>query len=384
MSAGNSSTHVVGINPTHSGQLCHGWHPGSTLAPNALPFSVIDNARKRKPAMLKRAVPITLCLLLVPAAFAEIPNSQLRKPLPVELREHSRIDDARINESSGLALSQRRPDVLWTHNDSGSSAEVFAVRRDGLVLGILDLSPAVNVDWEDMAAFTVNGEPKLLLADIGDNYALRPVVDLYIVDEPVLPETAAPFRLNASGFRRIRVVYPDGPRDAESIAVDPLEGYIYLLTKRDAIPQLYRVPLSAGHEATRKEIVDAEALGPIHIPRAPQSNRNYRRLNQVTGMDFARDGQALALTTYTHVFIYARALDQSWQQALQQEPSVYRLPRYPMIEAVTFAAEAGSLWISSEKSPAPLARIALPPAAKAVATSGAGQTATDSVTAARP
>ena len=38
-----------------------------------------------------------------------------------------RIEDARITESSGLALSMRHPHTVWTVNDSGDSARVFAV-----------------------------------------------------------------------------------------------------------------------------------------------------------------------------------------------------------------------------------------------------------------
>ena len=38
-----------------------------------------------------------------------------------------RFSDSRFTEISGMAPSIRHPDVLWIHNDSGSSRELNAV-----------------------------------------------------------------------------------------------------------------------------------------------------------------------------------------------------------------------------------------------------------------
>src|SRR5690606_38440810 len=57
----------------------------------------------------------------------------------------------RIAESSGLAASQCRPDVLWTHNDSGDEALIYAFAPDGRHLGIWRVEGARHIDWEDIA-----------------------------------------------------------------------------------------------------------------------------------------------------------------------------------------------------------------------------------------
>ena len=78
------------------------------------------------------------------------------------------IENNEIDEASGLARSQRSPDVLWVINDDGPSV-LHAIDSTGGMLGRVKLIDASNRDWEDLASFTLDGTPYLLLADIGDN-----------------------------------------------------------------------------------------------------------------------------------------------------------------------------------------------------------------------
>ena len=45
------------------------------------------------------------------------------------------IQNSSINEASGIAASRMNANVLWTHNDSGDSARVFAMTAAGANLG---------------------------------------------------------------------------------------------------------------------------------------------------------------------------------------------------------------------------------------------------------
>jgi hypothetical protein len=265
--------------------------------------------------------------------------------------DESRIDTDQVNESSGLARSHVDANLLWTHNDSGGAATTYAVDHAGHYQGSLKLNLAINLDWEDMTSFVEDGQPKLLLADIGDNSAFRPFVTLYIVDEPDTSQRARPFELSATVLRTITFVYPDGPRDAESIAVDAAEGSIYLLSKRDAVPRLYRVPL-----APTVPLVVAEALGEIAIPRAPEGSDDPEQINWTTSMDINDGADALVVVGLTQAHVYRREADEDWQQTLQRLPQSFDLPDYSQIEAVAWD-DAGDLWITSEGEPAPLARL---------------------------
>lgn len=255
-------------------------------------------------------------------------------------------------ESSGLARSHVDDNLLWTHNDSGSGAELYAVDLQGQYQGLLSLSPAVNLDWEDMASFVENGIPRLLVGDIGDNSAFRPWVTLYVLDEPDTLALARPFDLTVAPVRSVRVLYPDGPRDAESIAVDAEAGEIYILSKRDDVPQLYRVPLVPA-----TPVAIAEALGEINIPRAPADADDPESINWTTAMDLDVGTGQLVVVTQLASYRYQRLGDESWAEALQREPLQEDLPSYSQIEAVCWAADARSIWITSEGLPTPLTRL---------------------------
>ncbi len=56
---------------------------------------------------------------------------------------------AGLTEASGVQASRNNLNVLWTHNDSGHPAQVFAIDTQGQLLGTYSL-PA-NSDNEDIA-----------------------------------------------------------------------------------------------------------------------------------------------------------------------------------------------------------------------------------------
>ena len=105
-----------------------------------------------------------------------------------------------ITEASGLAVSRDNGGVVWTHNDSGGAASLYALGRRGELRATLPLSGAINVDWEDMAIGPgpAGGPDWLYAADIGDNDAVRPSVRVYRVAEPNLSGVARGTRSTAA------------------------------------------------------------------------------------------------------------------------------------------------------------------------------------------
>lgn len=300
------------------------------------------------PALARLALPLTAILL---SACSSAPDPSGAGGTGSAAAVFT-IDNSLISESSGLARSQRSADLLWTHNDSGGQASAYAISTTGRYLGALRLTGALNLDWEDMASFTEAGQPSLLLADIGDNGAFRPFVTLYVVDEPDAAALSASQDLSALPRRTLTVLYPDGPRDAEAVAVDGSEGFIYLLSKRDAVPRLYRVPL-----APLLPVQVAEALGEIAIPRAAAGAADPERFNWVTSMDFSDDAREIAVLTQDRVYVYRRAGSETIAAALQRGPAeTLPVPGFSQAEAVSFARD-GSLYLSSENLPAPLAHL---------------------------
>lgn len=252
-------------------------------------------------------------------------------------------------ESSGLAASFRAPALLWTHSDSGGEPVIYALDHSGQARGAVRLTGVTNRDWEDLASFVQDGRAWLCVGDVGDNAGARPHIRLHFLLEP------DPAALNPAGELAVapdyslEVIYEDGPRDCEALAVDGREGAIYLLSKREAVPRLYRVPLAPADGP-----VVARFVG--EVPHLPQPNAAQRTLKIPTGlyrgspcgMDFAPDGSAAVIVTYGDVLLFPRAADETWAQALARPPR--RLPphRFLQAEAVCFAADGRTVFVSSE------------------------------------
>jgi hypothetical protein len=113
-----------------------------------------------------------------------------------------------IRESSGLAASRCSSGVLWTHNDSGDDAFIFAINVKGEVLGTWKVENATNEDWEDIAAHKdAAGKCWLYIGEIGDNKLRRPEHAVYRLPEPAVTGPTGSTRkepLTASGAEMLR------------------------------------------------------------------------------------------------------------------------------------------------------------------------------------
>jgi hypothetical protein len=217
-----------------------------------------------------------------------------------------------------------------------------------------------NIDWEDIAAFTWNGQTWLLIADVGDNAGRRTDCVLHIIAEPDAAELAPNRELTVPVAWSLPVRYADDiARDCESVAVDVAEGMVYLLTKRERPAGLYRLPLLP--DPARPPPKAARVADVIHIPqpdalRAMLNLPTGRWSGQPVAMDFAPDGSAAAVLTYVSVLIFPRLSGESWADALSREPA-HRLPfLLPQAEAVCFSADGRSLFVSTEGQHGPLLR----------------------------
>ena len=180
-----------------------------------------------------------------------------------------------IPETSGLAIGRRNPGILWSHNDSGNVAMLFAMDTAGAMLGRVRL-PVKTRDWEDISAARCGAADCLYIADIGDNRAARPHISIYRVPEPAPgdAQTAAPEVFTAA--------YADGPHNAEAMFV---AGDDVFIITRDRIGLLYKGTPAAGRALTFQRIGQ---LG----------------LTTVTDAETSRDGASVAVRTSHEVALY--------------------------------------------------------------------------------
>jgi len=270
-----------------------------------------------------------------------------------------------INEASGLARSQRTPELLWTHNDSGNAPVLYAIDPSGNVLGSVRIEGAVNRDWEDIASYSIDGRAYLIAADIGDNNAVHPECVLYVIAEPNLAELSPTRELVATPESIIRYVYPDGPRDCESLAVDIHEGAIYLISKRTQPPILYR--LSLFPEDTSNRPLMAKELGPANGIPAPSGLLSQMPVPwgkwraQPCSLDISPDGKIAALLTYGEVYLYERRDGETWAAAFSRGGQALAAHNLPQAEGLCVSSDGQSLYVTTEGSPAPLIRYSTRP-----------------------
>jgi hypothetical protein len=271
-----------------------------------------------------------------------------------------KITASKIDEASGVAVSRINDDLLWINNDSGNSASLYAVNSNGDHLVTLNIKKASNNDWEDVASFVYQGKPYLLIADTGDNSESSKSYQLHIVEEPMISQQANQPKLTRKPSWSIKFTYPDGPHDCEAVAVDIVQQKILLLTKRNWPPVLYELPLTA------KGKVVATKLGEIpELPKPTESDirlvKYFNYANQPTGLDISADGLSAVVLTYSDAYYFSvKQQPTNWLNVLSSRPTEVPVPYLTQAEAIGFNQNANTIFVTTEKLPAPLINIALP------------------------
>ena len=181
-----------------------------------------------------------------------------------------------IPETSGLAVSRRSPGLLWSHNDSGNAAVLFALDSGGALRGRVRV-PVSTRDWEDISAARCPQGDCLYIADIGDNGRDRRQIRIYRVPEPAPgdAETAPPEVFTAT--------YVDGPHNAEALFV--VDAELFIVTK-DRAGFLYRATLPPS--GSRLIFQRAGQLG----------------IAMVTDAETSRDGTSIVVRTPGEVVLF--------------------------------------------------------------------------------
>lgn len=203
------------------------------------------------------------------------------------LNPDGRIDQSLVTECSGLVQSLRYQGIFWALGDSGSGAVIVPVTAKGDLppgwTGPVRVEGWKNYDWEDLA---LDGRGNLVIADVGNNRGRRKQLMLHFVREP------KPGTSSVRPDRTLRVHYEDQKEaspDFDCEAVFCADDKIFFLTKRhgDGRTVLYRL---TGDSQKRSN------------PLRRVSSFDIDGL--VTAADVSPDGNAVAVLTYTSVWVF--------------------------------------------------------------------------------
>ena len=264
------------------------------------------------------------------------------------------LKDKRIHESSGLARSLRHAGVFWTHNDSSSEPCLFAVDETGQTRAKVRITEAVNFDWEDLAsAQDEKGRGFLYIGDVGDNLQMRPTITIYEVPEPDLPQNADKELLRTAS-RHWHARYPDGRHNAETLLVHPKTRRMYVLTKSD---QGHSAFYAFPEQMDGGQTVTLEKVGEVEFPPFPRLGKRPHDACMTTAGDFSPDASRVVVATYSFLHEWQIQPGETLAEALKKPSERIVPPLLMQLEAVCYGADSQTLWLTSERLPAPLWRI---------------------------
>jgi hypothetical protein len=187
----------------------------------------------------------------------------------------------------------------------------------------LTFAGARNRDWEAMAL----GPNGIYVGDIGDNMdGAWPYVTVYRIPEPSVLRSQT---LRATAYR---IKYADGPRNAETMMINPRTGRLYIASKAFS-DSLYEGPkrLSTSGYNIMHKVGDA----PFYA----------------TDGAFAPDGRTFVIRGYWGAEIY---------RAPDKKIADVSTPNQKQGEGITFTADGRSLLLSSEGKDQPLWQVPVP------------------------
>jgi hypothetical protein len=237
-------------------------------------------------------------------------------------------------ELSGVAPSHVYPGLLYVHEDSGNSNEVYVTAADGRNAGKLVLQGLSNRDWEDIATGPgpEKGKSYIYVAEIGDNNAVYPGIFIYRFPEPDLSAANAATVINITAIDKIALQYPEGPVNAESLLLDPLTNDLYIATKQSGRSTLYvaRYPQSITSKTTL-----------VALDKLP--------FDLLTAGDISADGTEILLRNTGQIWYWKRQAGETIAATLLRKPQDAPYARNEVQgEGICFAVDGSGYFTNSE------------------------------------
>jgi hypothetical protein len=214
------------------------------------------------------------------------------------------LDSKLIDEASGIAVSKQFKDRLYHVNDSGDGAYFYVTDLQGNYTQKVKISGFFPLDVEDLALAKCPGENKnqcIYIADIGDNYKLRPIIKIIVIEEQGI------FKKKVSPYRTYSLTYPDAKENAEAFFVNPVNGEFYIISKgyneiskKISDATLYRLPKQQvdNYNFNLKKL---EKVGTLPIT-SWQSDVKEKWSKLATAADINQKGDKLLILTYNQAF----------------------------------------------------------------------------------
>lgn len=292
-------------------------------------------SRRKK---LRILIPVVILLFL--AAYAK--HRFIDGKFPVSGSLQSRDAD----EISGITASVINKDIYYVHNDSGDTSRFFAIKPSGELVSTINYSWGKRTvdeeDCEDIATGPgpVKGKSYVYIADIGDNASRAEAVSVHrVMERTSFATEKTVFALN----QPVYLQYPDGPKDAETLMIDPVDRLMYIVTKRRDSVTVYTTTL-------KYKVGDTVML----TKRCRLFFDGIKPFKWITGGDISKDGQQVLLKSYQKVYYWQRKDNEPIWETLKRKPKELPYKQERIGEAIGFTADGKGYLTTSEGVFAPI------------------------------
>jgi hypothetical protein len=275
---------------------------------------------------LHRLALVTFCAFITfacspPGHRGEPPNSLFERGVRL-----GKVD-LKLREASGLVASVANPGMLWTHNDSKNSSEIYLIDGTAKIRMTCRLK-VKNRDWEDISIGKGPDSSKnyIYLGEIGDNLSNYDVKIIYRFEEPVADEDVKDVEITDT----LLIKLEDGNRDTEALMLDPLTNDIIIVSKWETPVIQYRVAYPfEGDTLIGRRVAEIN-------------------MTEVTAGSISRDGKEVLLRSYNAIHYWRRADNTPIEQLITTEPML--IPYVPEFqgEAITWDVEGKGFYTLSE------------------------------------
>jgi hypothetical protein len=135
----------------------------------------------------------------------------------------------------------------------------------------------------------------------------------------------------------IHLKYPDGPKDAETLMVDPIEKLIYIGSKRQDSVTVYTTPLLYK---TNDTVVLTKRCR-LFFP-------GLKLFKWITAGDISKDGQQILIKSYNKVYYWRRHDDEPIWQTLRRRWRLLPYIEEKQGEGICFTPDGKGYYTCSE------------------------------------
>jgi hypothetical protein len=204
-----------------------------------------------------KLIPLKILVLILTLTSCKSDNLDLLVSLPLSLKE--------------ISAAERTPrsSLIWMIEDSRNQDKLFGLNEAGHVIKEIQITNAVNYDWEDLTSDSIGN---IYIGDFGDNKKNRESYIIYKVLEPdeITKHTTA---------EKISFRLPSKMKQENFEGFFIYNNHFYIFNKENKKGRMYKVPNKIGD----------------HIAEFVTEFRLDGNKNKITSADISDDGKTVIL-----------------------------------------------------------------------------------------